>query len=62
MRAERVHSFLEPSGRPSLAPVIFVKLLLVGHVKSITSGRKLLELTSLHLGSRIFMGYELHPT
>nr|WP_308428077.1 hypothetical protein [Hymenobacter glacieicola] len=34
----------------------------MGHVKSITSGRKLLELTSLHLGSRIFMGYELHPT
>ncbi|UOQ69109.1 IS1182 family transposase [Hymenobacter volaticus] len=54
--------FYSAGGRPSLDPVVFVKLLLVGHLENITSDRKLLELAQLHLGIRAFLGYDLaHP-
>ena len=46
-------------GRPSLDPVVFVKLLLVQHLENITSDRKLVELASLHVGIRAFLGYEV---
>lgn len=49
-------------GRPSLDPVVFIKLLLVQHLENITSDRKLVELANLHVGIRAFLGYELaHP-
>lgn len=51
--------FYSAGGRPSLDPVVFVKLLLVGHLENITSDRKLLELAQLHLGIRAFLGYDL---
>ncbi|MBC6607002.1 IS1182 family transposase [Hymenobacter sp. BT188] len=51
--------FYSTGGRPSLDPVVFVKLLLVGHLENITSDRKLLELAQLHLGIRAFLGYDL---
>ncbi|WP_324680464.1 transposase [Hymenobacter sp. GOD-10R] len=51
--------FYSAGGRPSLDPVVFVKLLLVGHLENITSDRKLLELAQLHLGVRAFLGYDL---
>ena len=51
--------FYSPTGRPSLDPIVFVKLLLVAPVENITSDRKLLELANLHLGIRAFLGYEL---
>ena len=51
--------FYSAGGRPSLDPVVFVKLLLVGHLENITSDRKLLELAQLHLGIRAFLGYNL---
>jgi transposase len=51
--------FYSTLGRPSIDPVVFVKLLLVGHFENITSDRKLLELAKLHLGIRAFLGYEL---
>ena len=47
------------TGRPSLDPIVFVKLLLVAHLENITSDRKLLELANLHLGIRAFLGYRL---
>jgi transposase len=57
-----VAPFYSPIGRPSLDPVVFVKLLLVQHLENITSDRKLVELASLHVGIRAFLGYELgHP-
>ncbi|WP_293688928.1 MULTISPECIES: IS1182 family transposase [unclassified Spirosoma] len=43
-------------------PVVFVKLLLVGHFENITSDRKLLELANLHLGIRSFLGYKLEQS
>ena len=51
--------FYRAGGRPSLDPVVFVKLLLVEHFENITSDRKLLELVQLHLGIRAFLGYTL---
>lgn len=51
--------FYSAIGRPSIDPVVFVKLLLVGHFENITSDRKLLQLASLHLGIRSFLGYGL---
>ncbi|QKG54999.1 transposase [Hymenobacter sp. BRD67] len=54
-----VAPFYSPIGRPSLDPVVFVKLLLVQHLENITSDRKLVELASLHVGIRAFLGYEL---
>jgi len=54
-----VAPFYSAIGRPSLDPVVFVKLLLVQHLENITSDRKLVELASLHLGIRAFLGYEL---
>jgi len=54
-----VAPFYSPIGRPSLDPVVFVKLLLVQHLENINSDRKLLELANLHVGIRAFMGYEL---
>ena len=52
-------SFYSATGRPSLDPIVFVKLLLVAHLENITSDRKLLELANLHLGIRAFLGYKL---
>jgi transposase len=57
-----VAPFYSTIGRPSLDPVVFVKLLVVQHLENITSDRKLVELASLHVGIRAFLGYELaHP-
>jgi transposase len=53
-----VAPFYSVISRPSLDPVVFVKLLLVQHLDNITSDRKLVELASLHLGIRAFLGYE----
>jgi transposase len=52
-----VAPFYSAIGLPSLDPVVFIKLLLVQHLENITSDRKLVELASLHLGIRAFLGY-----
>jgi transposase len=58
-----IRPLFEPSysaiGRPSIDPVVFVKLLLVGHLENIASTRKLLELSTMHVGIRAFLGYGL---
>ncbi|UHG95001.1 transposase [Spirosoma oryzicola] len=54
--------FYSAMGRPSLDPVVFVKLLLVALFENITSDRKLLELANLHLGIRAFLGYALEQS
>jgi transposase len=54
-----VAPFYSAIGRPSLDPVVFVKLLIVQHLENITSDRKLVELASLHVGIRAFLGYGL---
>lgn len=51
--------YYSTTGRPSLDPVVFIKLLLVSHLENITSDRKLLQMAHLHLGIRYFIGYNL---
>ncbi|MGI4742129.1 MAG: transposase [Janthinobacterium lividum] len=54
-----VAPFYSDIGRLSLDPVVFVKLLLVRHLKNSASDRKLVELASLHVGISAFLGYEV---
>src|SRR5687767_12652844 len=60
---EFIQELVTPSyshmGRPSLDPIVFIKLLLVAHFENITSDRKLIQTANLHLGIRYFLGYEL---
>ncbi|GAB2607471.1 transposase [Spirosoma areae] len=54
--------FYSPIGRPSIDPLVFVKLQLVSNLENITSNRKLLELATLHVGIRAFLGYGLEQS
>jgi transposase len=57
-----VAPFYSHTGRPSLDPVVFFKLLLVAHFENITSDRRLIGTASLHIGIRYFLGYDLRQT
>lgn len=46
-------------GNPSIDPVVFFKLLLVGYLNNITSDRRLVQFASNCLDIRLFLGYEL---
>jgi len=48
-----------PTGRPSLAPVVFFKLLLVGRLANIISDRRLVGQCTLRLDILYFLGYEV---
>ncbi len=47
------------NGRPSIDPVIFFKLQLIMFFEGIRSERQLMELASLHLAHRWYLGYNL---
>lgn len=47
------------TGQPSLNPVVFFKLLLVGRLENIVSDRRLLEHCALRLDILFFLGYGL---
>jgi transposase len=46
-------------GRPSIDPVVFFKLQLVMFFEGIRSERRLIEIASLNLGHRWYLGYAL---
>jgi transposase len=46
-------------GRPSIDPVVFFKLQLIGFFEGIRSERQLMETVSLNLAHRWFIGYDL---
>lgn len=48
-----------PTGRPSLDPVVFFKLLLVGRLENIISDRRLIGQCALRLDILYFLGYEV---
>lgn len=50
-----VHSH---TGQPSLDPVVFIKLVLVGRLENIVSDRRLIEQCALRLDILYFLGYE----
>ena len=47
------------TGKPSIDPVIFFKIVLYGFFENITSDRKLIERINDSLSARYFVGYEL---
>ncbi|HEY8768864.1 MAG TPA: transposase [Dehalococcoidia bacterium] len=46
------------TGQPSVDPVVIFKMLLIGYLYGITSGRRLADEVGLHLGYRWFLGYD----
>ena len=46
-------------GQPSLDPVVFFKLVLVGQLENLVSDRRLVEHCSLRLDILLFLGYEM---
>ena len=47
------------TGQPSLDPVVFFKLLLVGRLENLVSDRRLIEHCALRLDILLFLGYEV---
>lgn len=47
------------TGKPSIDPVVLVKMLLVGYLFDIRSERKLIEEITLNLAYRWYIGYDL---
>src|SRR3954466_3799177 len=54
-----VRSTYKEGGRPSIDPVIFFKLQLIMFFEGIRSERQLIEIASLHLAHRWYLGYAL---
>jgi transposase len=46
-------------GQPSLDPVVFFKLVLVGRLENLVSDRRLVEHCALRLDILLFLGYEV---
>ena len=47
------------TGQPSLDPVVFFKLVLVGRLENLVSDRRLVEHCALRLDILLFLGYEV---
>jgi len=56
---EATQELYSHTGQPSLDPVVFFRLVLVGYLENITSDRRLLEHCALRLDLLYFLGYEL---
>jgi transposase len=54
-----VRDCYEEMGRPSVDPVVFFKLQLIGFFEGITSERRLMENAHLNLAHRWYLGYDL---
>ena len=52
-------SYYSHTEKPSIDPVVLVKMLLVGYLFDIRSERKLVEEISLNLAYRWYIGYDL---
>ncbi|WP_324673047.1 IS1182 family transposase [Hymenobacter sp. GOD-10R] len=56
---EATQGLYSHTGQPSLDPVVFFKLVLIGYLENITSDRRLLEHCAMRLDLLYFLGYEL---
>jgi transposase len=54
-----VRDFYSPMGRPSIDPVVFFKLQLIMFFEGIRSERQLMEMVTVNLAHRWFIGYDL---
>jgi transposase len=57
VRAEAAPYYSEDVGRPSIDPIVLVKLMLVGALEGIGSMRELLRVAGMRLDIRRFLGY-----
>lgn len=60
VRAEAASYYAKDVGRPSIDPIVLVKLMLVGAMDGIGSMRELLRVAALRVDVRRFLGYGLH--
>ena len=56
---EKVESLYSNTGRPSIDPVVLVKMLLIGYLYGIDSERKLEQEIRVNIAYRWFLGLEL---
>ncbi|MFC6225855.1 IS1182 family transposase [Hymenobacter artigasi] len=56
---EKTRSLYSRTGQPSLDPVVFFKLVLVGRLENLVSDRRLVEHCALRLDILWFLGYEV---
>ena len=56
---EETQSLYSHTGQPSLDPVVFFKLVLVGRLENLVSDRRLVEHCALRLDILFFLGYEV---
>jgi len=56
---QQTQALYSHTGQPSLDPVVFFKLVLVGRLENIASDRRLVEHCSLRLDILYFLGYEV---
>src|SRR5680860_463963 len=57
VRAEAARYYATDLGRPSIDPIVLVKLMLVGALEGIGSMRELLRVAALRVDIRRFLGY-----
>lgn len=60
VRAEAASYYAQDVGRPSIDPIVLVKLMLVGAMEGIGSMRELLRVAAMRVDIRRFLGYGLH--
>ncbi len=60
VRSEAEPYYARDVGRPSIDPIVLVKLMLVGAMEGIGSMRELLRVAALRVDVRRFLGYGLH--
>ena len=56
---EETRALYSHTGQPSLDPVVFFKLVLVGRLENLVSDRRLVEHCALRLDILLFLGYEV---
>jgi len=56
---EETKALYSHTGQPSLDPVVFFKLVLVGRLENLVSDRRLVEHCALRLDILCFLGYEV---
>jgi transposase len=56
---EQTQARYSHTGQPSLAPIVFFKLVLVGRLEHIVSDRRLVQHCALRLDILYFLGYEV---
>ncbi len=55
---DKTKSYYSHTGKPSIDPVVLVKMLIIGYLFDIRSERKLVEEISLNLAYRWYIGYD----